>query len=296
MKEIVLEYRKKNKSGININYLSEDIDFNELKDKNRQIGMFEEKRLLIGKNVLQNKKIRKKFKERSEEIVSGDNVLILKEEERLREEFIQELKRKETKNILIQKFDKLEGKKLKKWYQKEFAKYNVDPEEGVIDKFSEYVGNDLWRASNEISKLCHMKIEEKVTRKEIEKYVRPELETDIFDTIDSLGKGEKGKALEFIEEHIEKGDSPFYILSMINYQVRNLLTASQLMNENLNYKEAQRESKMSPFVFKKSFKQAKNLNFHRIKKIHRKICEVDLDSKLGKISPETGLVLIIAEF
>ena len=296
MKDIIAGYRSKNKSGINIDYLPGKPSFSDLKDGSRQMGMFEEKRLLIGRNILQNKEIKKKLEKNLDKVIKGENILILREDEEVKGGLIKKLEKRDKGEVLVQKFDKLKGRNLKAWYKKEFKKYNVDLERGVVSKLISYVGDDLWRASNEISKLANMNLKEAIAQEDVEKYVRPDFETDIFDTIDALGRGQKGRALELIEEHVAKGDSPFYILSMINYQIRNLLTVTQLNNEGLSYKQAKKESGMSPFVFKKTSSQAKKFNFAQIKKIHNELFRVDLDSKLGKISPEIGLMLIISRF
>ena len=296
MNQIISGYKKKNKSGINITYLPDKPSFTDLKDESRQMGMFEEKRLLIGKNILTNKKIKKELESKLDEVIEGDNILILKEDKEIKGKLIKILEKRDKKEVLVQKFDKLEGRRLRAWYKKELKKYNVDYEAGVVSKLIDYINNDLWRARNEIHKLAHMTADEKLTASHITRYVRPEFDTDIFNTIDSLGRGEKGKALELIEKHIKKGDSPFYILSMINYQIRNLLTVTQLEDEGLSYKQAKKESRMSPFVFKKTKSQANNFNHNQLKKIHNELFRVDLDAKLGKVTPETGLMLIISQF
>ncbi|MGM0439029.1 MAG: DNA polymerase III subunit delta [Patescibacteria group bacterium] len=296
LKSIISGYKKKNKSGINITYLPDSPSFNDLKDESRQLGMFEEKRLLIGRNVLQDKNLKKKIEKNLEELVKGDNILILKENNKIKGKFGKKIESLDKSKGMIQEFEELKGRKLKSWYKKEFSKYNTKLERGVVSKLINYVGNDLWRASNEISKLANMKLNEEVSVNDVSKHVRPDFNTDIFETIDSLGKGNKGKAIELVQEHIRKGDSPFYILSMINYQVRNLLTVKELEEDGLSYKKAKKESKMSPFVFKKTKAQAKNFTFDQTKKIHRELFRVDLDSKLGKITPQIGLMLIISRF
>ena len=48
--------------------------------------------------------------------------------------------------------------------------------------------------------------------------VRPKIETAIFETIDTLAQRNKKKALRLLQDHLDKGDSPFYLLKMINFQ------------------------------------------------------------------------------
>ena len=296
LKKIVSGYKKKNKSGINITYLPENPSFRDLKDGSRQMGMFEEKRLLIGKNILENKKVKKEMEKRLDELIAGDNILILKEDKKVKGKLVNKIEKLDKNQGLIQEFDKLEGRKLKNWYKIEFSNYDVDLKRGAINKMVEYIGDDLWRAKNEINKLSLMNLGEEISVEEVTKNVRPDFNVDIFKTVEALSKGDKGAALEMIEEHIKNGDSVFYILSMINYQIRNLLIVKELEDKGLKGKEAKSKSRLHPYAFKKTKTQSKSFSLKKLKKIHRKLSKVDLDSKLGRINPETGLMLVISQF
>ncbi len=296
VKNIISGYKKKNKSGMNIVFLTEKPSFNDLKNESRQMGMFKEKKLLIGTDILKNENLKKEVKKRAEELAKGDNILILKEHQELKAKFLKKIEKISDKEALIQKFDKLKGRKLKSWYKKRIGENQADYQTGVIDKLIEYVGDDLWRASTEISKLAAMREGEEIKVKDIIRYVKPDIKNDIFKTIDSLANGEREKAVNLIEKHLQEGDSPFYLLSMINYQVRNLLTVKELESKNLPYNEMKKKSKMSPFVFNKSRKQSKKISFSKMRKIHQKLFMVDLDIKSGKITPEIGITLVTSCF
>ena len=296
MNQIISGYKKKNKSGVNITYLSDKPSFLDLKDGSRQMGMFEEKRLLVGKNILQKSDIKKELEDNLDQIIDGENILILREDKEVKGRIIKELEKRDKTKAMIQKFDKLEGGNLKSWYKKELMKYDINFEKRVIAKLVDYIGDNLWRAKNEIHKLAHMTMGEELTVDHVTRFVRSEFDTNIFNTIDSLGRGEKGRALELVEKHMKDGDSPFYILSMINYQIRNLLTISQLESKGLSGKKLKKESRMSPFVFRKTKKQVKKFNYNELKKIHNELFKVDLDCKIGKITPEIGLMLVIFRF
>lgn len=295
LKEIISGYKKKNNSGINLVWLSEKPSFNNLKDESRQVGMFEEKRLLIGRNIL-SEPLKKEMEERLDELVDRDNILILKENKKIKGKLVKKVKNLPKSKGIIKEYQKLDGKKLKGWYKREFSKHKTPVTRSGLNKLVEYVGNDLWRAKNEIDKLANMEANKEITKETVIKYVTPDLETNIFKAIDSLAFGNKKKATQLFEKQLQDGTSPFYLFSMIDYQLRNLLIVGELKERGFSYKKMKKESGMSNFVFKKSINQAKNLPLSKIKKIHQKLFEVDLDSKLGKITAETGLFLIISQF
>ena len=101
----------------------------------------------------------------------------------------------------------------------------------------------------------------------------------------------KRQALHLLHQHLEKGESPVYLLAMINYQFRNILEIKDLLERGLPLSR----SLLHPFVARKSFQQAQRFSFDELKKIYRKIFEIDYGMKTGKIEPQTALDLFISE-
>lgn len=146
-----------------------------------------------------------------------------------------------------------------------------------------YVGPDLWRLSNEIEKLANYK--KTIERQDIEFLIKPNTENEIFKTIDAFASKNKKLALDLLHKHLDDGEAPLYLLTMIAYQFRNLLII----------KENPRGSGLHPFVVQKSEYLCRQFSFEQIKKIYLKIFQIDLDIKVGKIEPETALDLLLAE-
>jgi len=164
-----------------------------------------------------------------------------------------------------------------------------------LEKLIEYIGNDLWQMSNEIKKLASFKNNKTLRIEDIELLVRSKIETDIFKTIDAIAEKNKKQALNLFHKHLEKGDSPLYLLSMINYQFRNLLIVKDLIEKHKPYDVILKKSGLHPFVVKKSYYQSQRFTFQELKKIFQKIFKADLDIKTGRIQPEIALDLLIAE-
>jgi DNA polymerase-3 subunit delta len=165
----------------------------------------------------------------------------------------------------------------------------------ALNKLAEFVGNDLWQMENEIKKLISFKGGKIIKKEDVEILVKSRIETDIFETIDSLALKNKRKALELIHKHLEKGDSPLYLLSMINFQFRNLLIIKDLIEKGRPYYTFQKITQLHPFVIKKSYSQSQRFSLQELKKIYQKIFQVDLNIKTGKLDPQTALDLFIAE-
>jgi len=95
-------------------------------------------------------------------------------------------------------------------------------------------------------------------------------------------------------KHIERGDSPFYILTMINFQFRNLLLVKDLEAKSLSEITSILKP-MHPFVVKKSLSLAKKFTIQELEKIYVKLFQMDLAVKTGKIKPEMALELLIID-
>jgi len=292
LNEIIERYKKIHKSGLNLKYFdSKDLNFQDFKSEFQQAPMFKEKKLAVLNDALSNAEFEENFLKNEKNFRDSGNIILFYEKGEVN-----------TKNPLFkflikyaqsQEFEPLLDQQLKNWAKKEFGKHKCQIREQALEKLIEFVGNDLWRLTNEIKKLANFKLE--IKNKDIELLVRPKIETDIFKTIDSLAAKNKKLALELIRQHLEKGDPPLYLLSMITLQFCNLLTIKDLLENSFGYYDILRKSNLHPYVVKKSFEQAKKFTLPELKKIYQKIFQVDLDIKTGKIEPETALDLLIAE-
>jgi len=293
--EIIEGYKKIHKSGLNLIYLEgESITFQDFKDQFQQAPMFKEKKLVVLKDIFQNQEFKKKFIKEIKKLISSEDIILIIEKSVIsaNDSFFKTLKKKAK----CQEFKPLEGEKLKHWTKKEFERYETKIKPRALEKLIEFVGNDLWRLSNEIKKLANYKGKKnEIEIEDIDLLVKPKIETDIFKTIDFIAQNNKKKALELLEKHLEKGDSPLYLLSMINFQFRNLLMIRDLIDKNTPPYLISRKTNLHPYVVKKSYPLAKKFKLSELKKIYQKIFEVDLNIKTGKIEPETALELLIAQ-
>jgi len=300
LNEIVEHYKKIHKSGLNLKFLDlKEKDFQDFKNEVQISSMFSERKLLVLKNAFENFDFKKKFSAEIEKFVKSEEVILFYEEEIKKDKFFQTLK----KFSEYQEFQLLDGERLKNWVKKEFKKYQAKIDSAVLEKLIEFVGNDLWQMANEIKKLVAYKTGHnqittvtklcpEIEREDVELLVKSKIETDIFKTIDAIAAKNKKRALKLLKAHLEKGDSPLYLLSMINFQFRNLLIIKDLIEKNLSPYSF---TNLHPYVIKKSISLLGKFSFSELKKIYQKIFEVDLDIKTGKIEPEMALDLLITE-
>lgn len=293
LNEIISHYKKIHKSGVNLEYLDlEHLNFEDLNNKTQQVSMFGEKKLIVLTNVFTNQDFKEKFFKNSKPLLESEDIIVVYEENIPRKDKFFEFLKTKTKS---QESKQLGGENLRNWLRQEISNYQakVSPEAETL--LIDMVGSDLWQLSNEIKKLANFKDGKIIEKEDIELLVKPAIETDIFDTIDAIALKDKKRAISLLHKHLEKGESPLYLLSMINFQFRNLLIVKDLIEKNKPYYSISKISKLHPFVVKKTYQQAKNFSFQGLKKIYQRIFEVDLSIKTGKVEPETALDLLIAE-
>ena len=137
--------------------------------------------------------------------------------------------------------------------------------------------------TNEINKLSNYKRGSVVKKEDVELLVKPNIENDIFKTIDALASKNKKLALSLLHKHFDNGDiASLFALTMIAYQFRNLLIIKELQNTQ-PYGVIAKKSGLHPFVVQKSFYLCNQFSMPELKKIYQKIFQADLDIKTGKI-------------
>lgn len=294
LNEIVEHYKKIYQQGLNLKRFNlENASFKDFKDEIQQISMFKGKKLIILINAFSNSEFKEKFKKDKQFFKEIEDVILFYEDKKILESdsFTKFLKKQGES----QKFELLEGQKLSSWVREEFKKRQTEIAEFGLSQLINFAGNDTWRLSNEIEKLVLYKAgKSKIEANDVEILVAPKIKSEIFETIDLLAKREKTRALELIQKHLEKGDSPFYLLSMINFQFRNLIMIKSY-GPSSNLFNIGPATGMHPFVIKKTIDLAKGFSFEELKKSFQKIFEADLAMKSGKVGAEEGLKMLVAD-
>ena len=299
LEEIILEYKKVHKSGLNLIYVdAKEVDFKDFYNNFKITSMFAEKKLIILKNIFGAAKFQEEFLENTKVLENLKDIVVIYEADPAdqRTKAFKALQ----KHAKRQEFDCLQPDALRKWILQEFEKKEVKINPDALELLVDFVKNDLWKMTNEINKLSNYtprgtgKKEGVIKKEDVELLVKPNIENDIFKTIDALASKNKKLALALLHKHLDNGDFPLYLLSMIAYQFRNLLTIKELQSTQ-SYATIAKKSGLHPFVVQKSYYLCNKFSIQELKKIYQRIFQVDLDIKTGRIEAETALDLLLAE-
>jgi DNA polymerase-3 subunit delta len=279
-----------------------NIDFSKISSAISAKGLFFSKQLLILKNLIgfADEKVIEKtldfLKTDKNVFEDQDLVLIFWEEKKISEKnkLFQILAQKGKK----QEFPKLDAGKLSNWILKKSKEENlkVTFSKEAIEKLIAYTGGELFSIEQEIKKLANFKAEGIIEEKDVENLVNAKINSNIFNAIEAISSGDKKTALKLLHEQLEKGEDPNYIFSMYIYQFRNMLKVGEYFWQgNYNYNEIAKLAKLHPFVVKKTMAQLKNFSFEKTKNIYKKLEEIDIKLKTGKINPVLALDKLVAE-
>ena len=305
LNEIKNLYRQKHKNSLDLQCFDNEassgtsgqkmIAIEDLKNDFQQSSMFKEKKLFIVKDMFDNKELKEGFLENAKIFLESEDIILLFQEGKIpsNDALLKFLKK--SKNVKICEFEPLETEKLRSWVKRQFKDSQVDIEPEALKELIDFVGNNLWRMSNEIKKIISFKRKGSVSNQDIETLIEPKIDVDIFKTIDAIALRNKKQALKLIRGHLEKGDYPLLILSMINFQFRNIVIVKDMMEKNISYSDILRKTKLHPFVVRKSCNLARKFSKEELKKIYQDIFKVDFNIKTGKIEPQTALDILIAQ-
>lgn len=296
LRQTLTDYQKNSKKGLNLRYFDlTESNFQDFKEALAAVSIFKEKKFFILNNAFANADFKQRFLQFFEKSEQSDDVILLYENGTVERRDV--LFRFLQNKAKIEHFEPLAGLELKKWVKEEVGRHQATIASLTQEKLIDCVGSNLWQMSQEIKKLAAYVTSQKrneIQERDLKLLVSSKIETDIFKTIEAIAAKNKKQALRLLHQHLEKGDSPVYLLSMINFQFRNLLIVKDLLEKQKTYLSILQESGLHPFVLKKTLYLTPKFTLEELKKIYRRIFQADFEIKTGKLEPQTALDLLIA--
>lgn len=191
------------------------------------------------------------------------------------------LKELTTSNILSEVEELFDGYKIEK---------------SDIRLFQERVGEDLSILKEEADKLKLYKYEEKkITKEDILNLTSVTIDTDIFKFIDYIIGKEKGKALTMYQEMVKDGEEPIKIIALLASKFRLMYQATELTR--LGYSQQDISSTLGVHIYpvKLAIQSGLKYKTNLLLSYMKKLSELDIQIKTGKIEPVLGLELLLLE-
>lgn len=284
---IVQKYRQKHSSGVNFfSFDLADNSIRDIEDTIKTVSFFDEIKLALIRSAFFVKDSRDLIETIKKYDLANDKSAVLLIKENLAEKDLIVKNKKlfellSAEKSLVRNFENLSGKKLEDWIKKEFYSRGCSISPVVIRRFTDMAGKDTVRLICEIDKISNYKLRDEIRLEDIDKLVNPNIELNIFQLLDVIAAGNKPKALDLLYSELKSGRDPYYILTMVAYQLRNMLVIKDLAERGLPTQEISKKSGIHPFVVRKSLGFLNRLSLDNLKTKFNQICLLELNSKSG---------------
>lgn len=255
------------------------------------LPLLESSRLVIVEDLLGNKSLAEAVLSALKEIPESTVVVIweAKPDERL-------AVFKELKSIAkTTKFDPLKPPELAQWLIKyttaQGGSINMPTAQLLINQ----AGSDQWRLSNEVLKLVNFK--PTITPEAIKEFIEPSFQNTIFDLVEAITKSQTSRALKLYQGLRDSKAEPLYILSMISWQLRNLVVAkaAEVSKSNPSAQQIASDFKMNPFVVRKAQEAVRSIDLKKLKAAHSLLITADHKLKTSAMNPDLVLEQLIMD-
>ena len=159
----------------------------------------------------------------------------------------------------VHNFEQPTGKALVRWAVDYAEEQGLTISENVAEELVARCSNDKVRASREIEKLALYAVGT-ATMEDVEALCSPDLQSNIFQFVDALGAGDRGRELELLQALLRTGEPPLRIVYMIRRQFRLLARARTLFSDGASRSEVAGALKIPPFVARKLEEQGRGLS------------------------------------
>jgi DNA polymerase III delta subunit len=190
-------------------------------------------------------------------------------------------------------FKPLSQPQLQRWVERMVAGSDAHIDRPALGRLLEMVGEDQWRLSNEIAKLASHN--PKITSDSVNSLVEPIPTETIFNLVEAMTAGQRAKALQAYHELRGTGQNEVYILSMVIWQLNNLLLAKTA--GKISPPQLAKQAGMSPYVVSKMLSRRHLFTEEQLTQAFLEAVETEYQIKSGGGAAELlveGLIVRLA--
>lgn len=251
-------------------------------------GLFSTGNLVVLRGLASNKYLQEQLTGKFEMIPEGSELIIYEPNFDRRSAVFKKLK---TESV-FHDFAELDERELAKWAVDAYKTMGGELGLGEANFMAQRVNLDQWALQNELEKLINLN--QPITRKLIEEMVSESFNETVFNLLDQAFSKQSTKAIENYRKMRANRVEPHYILSMLVWQLHNLLVVAYAGNRSAE--QIAGDHKLSPFVVKKSMGLLQRTSRRELKDVVNRAVTIDRDSKsLSGYDVDSAVDLLIAE-
>jgi len=300
-RELQSRYRAKYQSGFNLVVCdaSTGTTIPDITDALKSASFFDEVKLIVIKNPFSNKPAANALVSllHDQDAIARKDIVVLLCDARGGKDL--KISNKELfelatqKGNTVQEFEYLSGSILNAWIKKEAERQQCALDATVISILIQRVGADTWNLSQEITKLANYRGSATVSGEDVMKLTASSEDLSIFDLVDAFAARNKPKSYALMYQELQSGRDPYYILTMLTYQVRNLLMVGDLLAQKLSPSEIAKRAGLHPFVVRKTIEQSRKFSGDELRKLYETLADMEYKTKQGTINLQDNLYLLL---
>jgi DNA polymerase-3 subunit delta len=175
------------------------------------------------------------------------------------------------------KFEPLSSQQLRQWIGRQATVNGAEIEPPATARLLELVGDDQWRLASEVAKLAAYA--SPITAAVVDEMVEATHTETIFTLVEAMTIGRSAEALRLYHQLREDGMNEVYMLSMVIWQLRNLLLAK--VAGRVNAPELAKTAGMSPFVAGKMLAARNRFEESQLRRAFIQAVDTDYQLKSG---------------
>jgi DNA polymerase-3 subunit delta len=179
------------------------------------------------------------------------------------------------------------------WAKKVNKKQDINLTRGGLELLAERTNFNPERYLQELNKL-KLTQEEQIDKKTIDLLCPDTLERTVWDLIDNINDGQAQKAAQQLENIVEQGNDPFFVLLMIARNLRLIFLTKRFKAKNLSTGQIASKTKSPPFVISKISHTLSNTSYRQIKRLYQKLCNIDYAAKTGQLDIKLALDILLS--
>lgn len=188
------------------------------------------------------------------------------------------------------------GRALHRWIAARVEELGGTIDPAAAETLAGFAGDDVRSLSQEIGKLLTYVGEGRpISVSDVRLLVPQASQANIFALVDALGQHDTRTAARQLQDLLESGHHPLFVLAMITRQFRLLIQVKELQERGMGTSKITSTLRVSPWVTKKLAAQARGFSLKKLEAVHRGLLRTDLSIKTGRTDPEPALELLVVE-
>ena len=196
----------------------------------------------------------------------------------------------------VVEFAKQSQRELVNWISRHFAAEGKSIEPQLCVYLIELTGGTMTALAGEISKICAYSDADRVVKADIDAVVEPVLDAIAFQMTNFMAEGAYGKALQKLQQLLQKQEKPLGILGAIGWQFRRLSAARTFYDSGKSASELSKAYRnMSYYNADNTISTAKKFSPRFYARASELILEADRKMKTSMGDPERVLEMLVTE-